>query len=511
MTGVSPFVDKPVKASWLARLGAQEDLNFLLTNRIPRMAATRLMGRISRIRSRRFTAAAIWLWRRFTDLDLSEAQASQFESIHDCFTRALKPGSRPIDQSPGTWCSPSDALLGASGVIEDGVVLQAKGMPYSLAELVGPTVDLAPFEQGHYTTLRLTSAMYHRFHAPCDLRLEHVTYISGDTWNVNPIALARVERLFCRNERAVLRARAADGTPLLIIPVAAVLVASLRLHAVDVRLHLRYRGPNEIPVDARYARGQEMGWFEHGSTIIVVTPKGFAPLDSRRMGEELRMGEVLWRHAAPIANSCTESAQSLKYPSNMGHSMANRMNCFPTSKDPIEELRSLFLSKGAMQYGEAVTQLQHALQCGARAQAEGAAEPLVLAAVLHDVGHMLHRDAASAVEQGDDDRHEILGAKWLARWFGPEVTEPIRLHVQAKRFLCARDPHYHAQLSALSKRTLELQGGPMCAQEAEAFECLPFALDAVALRRWDDGGKLEGVHTPDLDAFLCLVPRLSQT
>ncbi|NBQ91075.1 MAG: phosphatidylserine decarboxylase [Betaproteobacteria bacterium] len=263
MTGVSPFVDKPVKASWLARLGAQEDLNFLLTNRIPQ-----LMGHISRIRSRRFTAMAIWVWQRFTDLDLSEAQSTRFESIHDCFTRALKPGSRHIDPQPAVWCSPSDAIQGASGSIKDGMVLQAKGMPYALSELVGPTVDLNPFLGGHYTTLRLTSAMYHRFHAPCDLQLEHVTYISGDTWNVNPIALARVERLFCRNERAVLRARSADGIPFLIIPVAAVLVASLRLHAVDVRLHLRYRGPNEIPIAAPYSKGQEMGWFEHGSTII---------------------------------------------------------------------------------------------------------------------------------------------------------------------------------------------------------------------------------------------------
>lgn len=301
MTGVSPFVDKPVKASWLARLGAQEDLNFLLTNRIPRIAVTRLMGHISRIRSRRFTAMAIWVWRRFTDLDLSEAQSTSFESIHDCFTRALKPGSRPIDPQPAVWCSPSDAILGASGSIKDGVVLQAKGMPYALSELVGPSVDLTPFLGGHYTTLRLTSAMYHRFHAPCDLQLEHVTYISGDTWNVNPIALARVERLFCRNERAVLRARSADGTPILIIPVAAVLVASLRLHAVDVRLHLRYRGPNEIPAVATYSKGQEMGWFEHGSTIIVITPPGVSPLDSSQSGQVLRMGQGLWRTDDPAS------------------------------------------------------------------------------------------------------------------------------------------------------------------------------------------------------------------
>jgi phosphonate degradation associated HDIG domain protein len=172
-------------------------------------------------------------------------------------------------------------------------------------------------------------------------------------------------------------------------------------------------------------------------------------------------------------------------------------------------LIDLFSSKGAMQYGEDVTQLQHALQCGALAQAEGARDALVLAAVLHDVGHMLHRDAAAAVEQGDDDRHELVGAKWLSRWFGPEVTDPIRLHVQAKRFLCARDPQYYDRLSALSKRTLQLQGGPMSIEEAFAFERLPFASEAVALRQWDDMGKLQDARTPALSHFMRLVPLLS--
>jgi phosphatidylserine decarboxylase len=300
MTGVSRFIDKPVKATWLARLGAQEDLNFLLTNRVPRLALTRLMGRISRIRSPRFTALAIWIWRHFTDLDLSEARQDRFDSIHDCFTRELKPGARPIDFRESVWSSPCDALMGAHGRIESGLVLQAKGMPYRLEDLVGPSVDLSPFSGGHYTTLRLTSGMYHRFHAPCDLHLEHVTYISGDTWNVNPIALQRIERLFCRNERAVLRVRTPSGTPLLIIPVAAVLVASMRLHALDVRLHLRYRGPNEFSADAHYSRGTEMGWFEHGSTIIVITPPGYALLDNLPGGSQIRMGQALWS-AGPAA------------------------------------------------------------------------------------------------------------------------------------------------------------------------------------------------------------------
>lgn len=136
--------------------------------------------------------------------------------------------------------------------------------------------------------------MYHRFHAPHDLRLEHVTYLSGDTWNVNPIALARIERLFCRNERAVIRARLqSDDTPIALVPVAAILVASIRLHALDVLLHLKRRGPNEMPCDARVAKGEEMGWFEHGSTILVFVPPGFELAPGIAPGRRLRMGESL--------------------------------------------------------------------------------------------------------------------------------------------------------------------------------------------------------------------------
>ena len=127
---------------------------------------------------------------------------------------------------------------------------------------------------GIYVTLRLTSSMYHRFHAPHDCRVERVTYISGDTWNVNPIALQRVEKLFCKNERAVIETRlAATGDLLTLVPVAAILVASIRLHCLDVPLNLGHRGPNVIPCTAAYRKGDEMGWFEHGSTIVVLAPE----------------------------------------------------------------------------------------------------------------------------------------------------------------------------------------------------------------------------------------------
>jgi phosphatidylserine decarboxylase len=175
-------------------------------------------------------------------------------------------------------------------------VFQAKGFPYSAAGLFGDADAVEPFRDGCFVTLRLTSSMYHRFHAPHDLRVQRVRYLSGDTWNVNPIALARVERLFCRNERAVLEARLARGNHrIALVPVAAILVASMRLHCLDVLLHLRYAGPTRIEVDVPYAKGQELGWFEHGSTIIVFAPRGFALAEGIAAGARIRVGQALMR------------------------------------------------------------------------------------------------------------------------------------------------------------------------------------------------------------------------
>jgi phosphatidylserine decarboxylase len=283
-----------MKPNLLQRIFLQEDLNFLFTNRVPRIALTRAMGWFSQIRSPLLARASIAVWRLFTDLDLSEARQQRFASLHECFTRELKPGARSIDPDAEVLTSPSDAIVGACGEVQGTQLFQAKGFPYALGDLFGPTQDSTPFHDGVYVTLRLTSAMYHRFHAPHDLDVEHVTYLSGDTWNVNPIALARVEKLFCRNERAVLRTRLTrGGQPIAIVPVAAILVASMRFHFLDVLLHLRYRGPHEIACQAHYAKGEEMGWFQHGSTIIVFAPHGFRLCEGIRPGERIQMGRAL--------------------------------------------------------------------------------------------------------------------------------------------------------------------------------------------------------------------------
>jgi phosphatidylserine decarboxylase len=279
--------------SLIGRLTQQEDLNFLLSNRIPRRLVTRFMGWWSRIEHPWVCRGSIALWRLFSDLDLSEAKTTHFKSLHDCFTRELKEGARPIDMGAAHVISPCDGLVGACGPIARGMVLQAKGFPYSLSELTSDAELARAYEGGHYATLRLTSSMYHRFHAPADCRVEQVNYISGDTWNVNPIALKRVARLFCKNERAVIRCRMASGALLTLVPVAAILVASIRLRFLDVLLHLRYRGPNVIPCDAPLRRGEEMGWFEHGSTIIVLAPPGIRLAEGVIEGARIQMGRPL--------------------------------------------------------------------------------------------------------------------------------------------------------------------------------------------------------------------------
>src|SRR5262245_35420758 len=231
--------------SAIAQIFQQEDVNFLLTNRIPRRLLTQLIGWFSKIEHPLIRDSSIAAWRWFSDLDLSEAKKTTFTSMHDCFTRELKDGARPIDTDPAVVVSPCDAIVGACGRIDGTELLQIKGFPYTLQDLLGAPSLVERHRNGLYVTLRLTSSMYHRFHAPHDCRVEQVTYISGDTWNVNPIALRRVEKLFCKNERAVIETRLQAGDDALtLVPVAAILVASIRLNWLDVPLNLQYRGAN---------------------------------------------------------------------------------------------------------------------------------------------------------------------------------------------------------------------------------------------------------------------------
>ncbi|QMU77650.1 gamma-butyrobetaine dioxygenase [Streptacidiphilus sp. PB12-B1b] len=175
----------------------------------------------------------------------------------------------------------------------------------------------------------------------------------------------------------------------------------------------------------------------------------------------------------------------------------------------LDQLADLFAEQGSAEYfGEDVTQAQHMLQAGALAQAEGAPPALVAAAVLHDLGHFHGEVTGHDLMEGTDNRHSHTGADWLAQWFGPAVTEPVRLHVAAKRYLCAVEPGYFALLSPASVHTLAVQGGPMTPAEAEQFAAHPYGADAVRLRRWDEAAKDPQALTPGFAHFRPLLAEL---
>jgi phosphatidylserine decarboxylase len=271
----------------------QEDLNFLLTNRVPRRLLTRFMGWFSRIEQPLVRDLSIAVWRLFCDVDLTDAKKSAFASLHDCFIRELNEGARAIDPDPAVLVSPCDAIIGACGTVTDGELLQIKGRRYLLRELLADSDRANEYAGGRYVTLRLTAGMYHRFHAPHDCSVEQVAYIPGDVWNVNPPALKRVDRLYCRNERALVRTRlAVGGHVVTLVPVAAILVAGIRLRFLDLSFN-RHSATTVIPGDARLRKGEEMGWFEHGSTIIVLAPESFALCENVQEGQIIRMGEPL--------------------------------------------------------------------------------------------------------------------------------------------------------------------------------------------------------------------------
>jgi phosphatidylserine decarboxylase len=286
-----------VPASILARIFLQEDLNFLVTNRIPRRLATQFFGWFSRIESPALTRLSLGVWQLFADdLRLHEAQQRSFRSLHECFVRTLREGARPVDPDPDVLVSPCDAIVGAHGRVEGDTLVQAKGLTYTLGELLGDEALAAKHRDGHFVTLRLKSNMYHRFHAPADARVTRVTYVSGDTWNVNPIALRRVEKLFCKNERAIVEMALPDAREALtLVPVASILVASIRLNVLAQPLDLRHQGRQTHRCDASLAKGQELGYFESGSTIVLFATGPFAFCEGVAEGQTVRVGAPLLR------------------------------------------------------------------------------------------------------------------------------------------------------------------------------------------------------------------------
>jgi phosphonate degradation associated HDIG domain protein len=177
-----------------------------------------------------------------------------------------------------------------------------------------------------------------------------------------------------------------------------------------------------------------------------------------------------------------------------------------------DEVFSIYARCGSAAYfGEAVSTSEHSLQAAYFAQGSNASDALVVAALLHDIGHLIESVADDIADWKTDARHELTGSRWLAARFGPEVWEPVRLHVPAKRYLCATDSAYFGKLSAASVRTLKLQGGPMLPAEVAAFEAEPYHREAVLVRQWDDRGKIAGLRTPDFTHYRSLIDRLAAT
>jgi phosphatidylserine decarboxylase len=276
-------------------LNTQEKLNFLVTNRIPRQLATQFIGWFSKIESPLLTRVSIAIWSLFSeDLRLQDAKKTEFKSLQECFTRELKDGLRTIDSDADTVISPCDAVVGEFGKIQGKTVLQAKGFPYDLNELIPDRNLCERYKNGTFITLRLKSSMYHRFHAPVDCNVKKVNYISGDTWNVNPVALKRVEKLFCKNERATIQLNTNENSgSITLVPVAAILVACMKFNFLPEPLDLKYKGPNSIACNADFKKGDEMGYFQHGSTIILFASEGYDLVDEIDIGYRVNMGQAL--------------------------------------------------------------------------------------------------------------------------------------------------------------------------------------------------------------------------
>ncbi len=171
----------------------------------------------------------------------------------------------------------------------------------------------------------------------------------------------------------------------------------------------------------------------------------------------------------------------------------------------MNDIRAAFARRGHEEYGEGVSQLEHAIQCAAFAQRDGASPSLVAAAYLHDIGHLLHDLPQDIADSGVDTQHESTGSAWLSQFFAPEVSEPVRMHVAAKRYLAATEIGYLDLLSDASKLSLRLQGGPMTPVQVRAFEAEAHFTDAIRLRRWDEEGKIVGYQGPSAAHFEAIV------
>jgi phosphatidylserine decarboxylase len=264
----------------------------LLSRAAGRFAALRWPGPLQRCQILGFA--------RCFGIDLGELRdpLASFDSLQAFFTRALRDGARPLDPDPAALLSPCDGSWGTSGEIRGGLLLQLKGRSYSLAQLLASDSDARSYEGGQYATLYLSPRDYHRFHSPCDVRIERALHVPGTLWPVNRAGLEVVPGLFARNERICAHARCSSG-PLCLVAVGATLVGKVRL-AFDPELATQVRRRSAF--ERRYAgaapalaRGAEWGRFEFGSTLVLLLARGTAALEPASPGTPVRLGTRIGR------------------------------------------------------------------------------------------------------------------------------------------------------------------------------------------------------------------------
>lgn len=262
---------------------------------VPRNLVSRLAGRLASVRlPRPLRGLVLGAFGRTFGIDFTEVVGSldEYASVQEFFTRPLPPGARAVDPAPDAVVAPCDGLWGTAGVISDGLLLQVKGRPYSVAALLGGAGAAATFDGGVYATFYLAPRNYHRFHAPCAVRVERAVHIPGTLWPVNRIGLEGVPGLFAQNERICAFMRAGGGS-LCLVAVGATMVGKVRVNFDDLSTNTGARGPVErsYPGDGpAFDKGAEWGRFEFGSTIVLLASPGLLELDRRPPGTEMRLG-----------------------------------------------------------------------------------------------------------------------------------------------------------------------------------------------------------------------------
>jgi phosphatidylserine decarboxylase len=264
---------------------------------LPRNLISRAAGRFAALPlPRSWVRAEIALFARAVGVDLSEVREplASFASLQEFFTRELREGARRIDPADDALVAPCDGAWGESGDIEAGRLLQVKGRPYSLADLLASREDAAAFDGGSFATFYLAPRDYHRFHSPCDVRVERARYVPGTLWPVNRIGLTGVDGLFAQNERIAARMRVRRGDTLLcLVAVGATLVGKIRLRfdSLETNQSGARATERDYPGGIPLAKGEEWGRFEFGSTLVLAAERGAVELDAQPPGSRLRLGE----------------------------------------------------------------------------------------------------------------------------------------------------------------------------------------------------------------------------